>query len=300
MDATGPLVAAGGVPWRRSGGVLQVGVVHRPKYDDWSFPKGKLNPDELPLVAAVREVREETGLAPALGRRLPRTQYFAGEAPKTVDFWSMAADGAFVANDETDAMDWLSVDEARERLSYADDVALLTDLVSVPVCPVRVLLVRHARAGDRAAWSGPDDLRPLDARGRAEAQSLALALPAFAPQRVLSAGPVRCRQTVAPLAEGLGLRIEDAPEFGEEYYDRGTARARLRAMLAGEGTTVVASQGGAIPDLMSWLLADRPRTSGVAAARLPYRVPCRKGSVWALSAHEGGIAAADYYRSFPD
>lgn len=299
--AAGSLVAAGGVPWRSEDGRVVVAIVHRPKYDDWSFPKGWLKEAETPLGGAQREVLEETGFHVTVGRRLPTVTYRAVEGDKTVDYWAMAATGPFVANDEVDEIAWLPIDSAADRLSYADDRALLADLVARPPRPVSVLLVRHARAGDRPSWSGPDDDRPLDGRGRDESAVLADAMAAFAPTRILSAAPLRCRQTVQPLADRLGLTVVVAPEFSEEGYaaDPAAGRTRLHKLLRGEAVTVVCSQGGVIPELISMVQRDSPAVTGVSPHRTDSWPPARKASIWALSADDAGKAqSADYYGSF--
>lgn len=295
-----PIVAAGGVPWRREDGLVRLAVVHRAHYDDWSFPKGKLRYGELPLLAAVREVTEETGLAVVVGRRMPRTSYLSAGGPKTVDYWSMEGTGEFLANGETDDMVWLTPAEATSRLTYADDRALVTDFLAAPIAPVRLLLVRHARAGNSEQWAGPDNDRPLDERGLAEARALAEVLPAFSPDVVVSADPVRCKQTVQPLADRLGLPVGAAPEFGEEPYAEapGAARATLARMLNAESVTAVSSQGGVLPELLEWLLCACPRVTGVSPRRQADQPPSRKGSVWALAADNGRVVSADYYAAF--
>jgi 8-oxo-dGTP diphosphatase len=123
--------AAGGVIWRRSSkGGLKVLVVHRDRYDDWSFPKGKLDPGETHRQAALREVEEETGLRCKTGDELPEVRYDdrKGRA-KRVRYWSMEpVDGAFAPNDEVDEVRWLSIAEARSTLSYAHDIDVLNGL----------------------------------------------------------------------------------------------------------------------------------------------------------------------------
>ena len=299
--APGSPVAAGGVPWRSENGRLVVAVVHRPKYDDWSFPKGSVEDGETPLDGARREVREETGLRVTAGRRLLRVTYRAAGVDKTVDYWAMSAAGSFVANDEVDEIAWLPAESAEQRLSYADDRGLLADLLSCPLRPVTVLLVRHARAGDRSNWAGPDDDRPLDDRGRAEAAALAGSLSAFAPTRILSGAPLRCRQTVQPLADRLDLPMGGAPEFSEDGYaaDPATSRARLRELLRGEAVSVVCSQGGVIPELISLVQREAPAVTGVSPTRTSDWPPSRKASVWTLTADsDGSVLSADYYSSF--
>jgi 8-oxo-dGTP diphosphatase len=289
--------AAGGAVWRSGAdGALETALVHRPKYDDWSLPKGKLDTGEHPLVAAVREVREETGLQVAVGRRSVQTRYAVRNGPKRVDYWVMeAVGGSFVPNDEVDELRWLPMPAAMALVSHAHDLAVLRDLArtDVPRMPA-LMLLRHGSAGDRSNWDGPDEARPLDRRGRAQAASLAAVLSDFAPGRLLTAPPVRCRQTVAPLAEALGLPVGEVPELGEEDFadDPQAGLAVVQRLLADEtGPTVVCSQGGAIPSV---LLALGVHWHDSAGALWP---PSAKGSVWALGGRSGALAA-DYYRDF--
>jgi len=119
--------AAGGVVWRRGDAGTEVLLVHRPKYDDWTFPKGKCDKDEPDERAAVREVLEETGLHCRMGRELDESHYVdARGRPKVVRYWEMTViDGAFEVNDEVDEVCWLPLDEARHRLSYERDEPVL-------------------------------------------------------------------------------------------------------------------------------------------------------------------------------
>ena len=132
MSAT-PIVAAGGVVWRRAGaGGVEVLLVHRPKYDDWSLPKGKLDEGEAAPDAALREVAEETGLRCVLGDELPFSTYRDRQGrPKIVRYWTMQpVGGRFEANAEVDEVRWLTIDEALAVLSYADDRELLATVAA--------------------------------------------------------------------------------------------------------------------------------------------------------------------------
>jgi 8-oxo-dGTP pyrophosphatase MutT (NUDIX family) len=299
--AGGPIVAAaGGAVWRRTDdGALEVVVVHRPRYDDWSLPKGKLDAGEHALTAAVREIGEETGLRVVVGRRSLRTSYPVPEGVKRVDYWVMqAVGGTFEPNHEVDELRWLPVDAAAALCSHEPDRVVVADLArtDVPLMP-SLILVRHGRAGDRASWHGPDELRPLDDKGRRQAQRLADVLPAFRPTAVFSACRTRCEQTVAPLAECLGLPVEPLPEMGEEEFDAdpeaGTSAVeRLLVPTGRPGVTVVCSQGGAIPSVLEML--------GVKAEGRRDQPPSAKGSCWVLGGRAGALAA-DYYRDLdPD
>jgi 8-oxo-dGTP pyrophosphatase MutT (NUDIX family) len=298
--AGGPIVAAaGGAVWRRADdGALEVVVVHRPRYDDWSLPKGKLDAGEHALTAAVREVGEETGLQVVVGRRSVRTSYPVPEGVKRVDYWVMqAVGGTFEPNHEVDELRWLPVDAAAALCSHEPDRVVVADLArtDVPLMPT-LILVRHGRAGDRASWDGPDDLRPLDEKGRRQAQRLADVLPVFRPTAVFSVPLTRCEQTVAPLAERLGLPVEPLPELGEEEFaadpEAGTSAVeRLLVPTGRPGVTVVCSQGGAIPSVLEIL--------GVKAEGRD-QPPSAKGSCWVLGGRPGALVA-DYYRDFdPD
>ncbi|MGQ4729704.1 MULTISPECIES: NUDIX hydrolase [Streptomyces] len=134
-DSRGPVIrAAGCVLWRRGpgGGSVEVCLVHRPRYDDWSFPKGKLKRGEDPRAAAVREVLEETGHHCALGEPLPVSRYPVDGRPKEVAYWAAeATGGSFTANDEVDRILWLAPDAARARLTQPRDVRQLTALLDV-------------------------------------------------------------------------------------------------------------------------------------------------------------------------
>jgi 8-oxo-(d)GTP phosphatase len=299
-----PVLAAGCVVWRSGpDGVLETAVVHRPKYDDWSLPKGKPEAGEHLLETAHREVLEETGLEVVLGRRSVSTRYDVHlpdgrPAPKLVDYWTARwTGGEFEVNDEVDELRWLPVEKATALCSHDHDRAVLADLerTDVPRMPTLVL-VRHGRAGSRSEWDGPDDLRPLDDKGRRQAQRLAEVLPVFAPVEVFSARRTRCEETVAPLGERLGLPVQRLAELGEEEFaaDPQAGLAVVERLLTPRpepGVAVVCSQGGAIP---SALLGLGVRWEGVSGRRYP---PAAKGSVWVLGGRPG-TTSADYYRDF--
>jgi 8-oxo-dGTP diphosphatase len=134
MSASGgkEVRAAGGVVLREGADGPEVAVVHRPRHDDWSLPKGKLDPGESFAAAALREVEEETGLRCELGSELPAARYRdARGRPKLVRYWLMrSTGGAFTANDEVDVLEWLPFDAAAERLDYEHDRRLLAAAAS--------------------------------------------------------------------------------------------------------------------------------------------------------------------------
>jgi 8-oxo-dGTP diphosphatase len=209
-----------------------------------------------------------------------------------------AVGGVFAPNDEVDELRWLPAAAARELVTHDHDRAVLDDAIrdDVPREPT-LLLVRHASAGEREDWDGPDELRPLDERGRSQALRLADVLPLFGPSAVLSADRTRCRQTVEPLAAKLGVDVLPAPALGEEEFtaDPEAGLALVEQLLAARdrpGVTVVCSQGGAIPSAL--------RALGVRWQGVDGWPPSAKGSVWALGGQPGALLA-DYYRDLgPD
>ncbi|MFH9268307.1 NUDIX hydrolase [Streptomyces sp. NPDC017546] len=139
-NRTGTVRAAGCVLWRRApggdGNDVEVCLVHRPRYDDWSFPKGKLKRGEGPLAAAVREVLEETGHHCAPGDRLPTSRYPVDGRPKEVAYWAAeATEGSFTPSDEVDRILWLAPAAARAQLTQPRDVQQLTALLDALATP---------------------------------------------------------------------------------------------------------------------------------------------------------------------
>jgi 8-oxo-dGTP pyrophosphatase MutT (NUDIX family)/phosphohistidine phosphatase SixA len=282
----GTVAAAGGVVWRGHRDAVEVALVHRPRYDDWSLPKGKLQKGESELLAAVREVGEELGASVAVSRRIRRIRYQHDGANKTVAYWVMRyLGGEFVPGDEVDAIEWLTPAQARTRLSYPDEHPVLADFAALPVPGSVIVLVRHAKAGKHSDWRGDDMARPLERAGRQQAQHLIGFGRCFLPDRVICAPPMRCVQTVEPLARSIGVEIDVDPAFGDDcYLDTPTATAKALLALAKPGiVTVVCSQGTTIPGLIDRL------------APLAGSSDTRKGAAWVLSVLDGDVIAADYY-----
>ncbi|GGQ38035.1 NUDIX hydrolase [Couchioplanes azureus] len=275
--------AAGGVLWRPAGDGIEICVVHRPYRADWSLPKGKLDGAEHPLAAAVREVLEETGVRGEPQLRLPGVSYTMPDGvPKTVDFWLLRAGDGPAAEPqdptEVDAVVWLPPREAVARLSYPDDRRLVEHVVALPRVTGVTLLVRHAHAGRRKDFAGNDALRPIDDRGRAQAETMAAAAALFAPRRLVAATPLRCRQTFEPLADRLGLPIATDSAFAEpgepeEIPARVKAAAARLVELRDGRRTAICSQGKVIPGLLALL-------DGVDDPA-PYKTP--KGDGWVLT-----------------
>lgn len=267
--------AAGGVISRIApSGETEVLVVHRPRYDDWSFPKGKLENGESEHQCAIREVQEETGLLCETVRELTGTAYTDRKGrPKTVRYWSMrVVSGKFEPNSEVDEARWVSPSEAARLLSYEHDLLMLEELMTREVSEASGLLVRHGTAGNRKDWEGDDRLRPLDDKGRRQAVALADSLIQYPIKHVLSSPYLRCTQTVAPLADRLGLpvvRVEQLAEGAtvEEVEDLLGGLDGVLAVLCTHGDVVEQIAGNDAPNRKGGFWLIRKVDDGVVPMR---------------------------------
>jgi len=256
MSSTARIEAAGGVLWRAALGAagVEVALVHRPKYDDWSLPKGKLEEGEHPLLAAVREVEEETGFVGLPGRPLGEVRYLKDGDSKRVRYWAMTAEsGAFVPSDEVDQVMWLPAKEGQRFLMADRDRHILTEFARDPDPTWPLVIVRHGSAGERSSWPGPDRERPLDDVGHAQAQALAPVLGVYRVSRVLSADVLRCLETIGPYAALRALTVESEPLVSESGFAAHAERAvdRMLALIAEREPVAVCSQGKTMPDLIA-------------------------------------------------
>lgn len=219
-------------------------LVHRPKYDDWSYPKGKLNRGEHAAAAAVREVEEETGLTVRLTRPLAGQRYrVAGGRMKTVHYWTGRATGSddvsrYEPNPEIDEVAWVPVDKAEELLTYDIDRKTLGEALAVRKTTNALVVLRHAEARSRSRWKGDDRARPLLASGAARARGLAPVLAAYGIERVVSSSSVRCVDTVGPYADLVGVAVERHDILSEQDARPKQVR-RLVQEIVGSGDNVV-------------------------------------------------------------
>ncbi len=300
---TDTILAAGALVWRPAAGGTQgaeVLLVHRARYDDWSLPKGKREPGEHQLITAVREVLEETSVRPVLGPRLPTVEYLADGRPKRVDYWSASSPGGqAAASHEVDAVSWTPLAGAASLLSYPHDATVLAALRPRPTVPL--ILLRHASAGQRARHHGDDALRPLDARGAADARLLAGLLACFAPSaRVLSSPALRCIETVQPYAARFGgsVEAEAALAVPRRPADPLISRTTGGATLGPLFRDLVAVGRAAVVCLHRENLA-QALAAACAALGAPAAVPedplLPKGAFWVVHAASGELAALERY-----
>ena len=224
--------AAGGVLWRGDPASPEVALVHRPRYGDWSLPKGKLDPGEDPLLGALREIAEETGFVARPGRRVGiaalrhvrRAASGCGTGP------ARRSSGTFEANREVDELWWGPLAAATDWLAPDHDRRILEQFAADTRRTRPLVVVRHASAGDKKRWHGPDAERPLDADGAARAETVAALLSAYGVQRAGSADVVRCEQTLGAVRRAAGVEVLAMPGHdGRRLRGRPASAARPRS-----------------------------------------------------------------------
>jgi 8-oxo-dGTP diphosphatase len=267
--------AAGGAVLRAGPGrTVEVLLVHRPGHRDWTLPKGKVERGEADEECALREVAEETGYDCLLGPELGASRYRDRRGrDKGVRYWAMTVrDGAFRSNTEVDEARWIALPAAGGQLSYPGDRAIL-DAIDPTLQPI-IFLVRHARAGDRDEWTGDDRVRPLDRKGRRQADALVAPLAGYPLTRLVSSPYVRCVKTLEPLAARLKIPIEP-----DEALAEGASAAEGLLLLSrlGPGPVVVCTHG----DVMEALVGEGE--------------PKKKGSTWLLARQDRGIRRLRYW-----
>jgi len=293
MPASGgvrEVVSAGAVVLGPGGTVL---LVHRPKYDDWSFPKGKLDRGEHPTVAAVREVEEETGVRVRLGVPLRSQRYPIRVGTKLVHYWigRPVGDGdvsGYVPNAEIDEVGWFPVDKARRRLTYDYDLGTLDEALAQAQKTRTLVVLRHSQARSRRAWRADDRERPLLATGKHQATRVAPLLDAYDVRRLVSSTSTRCVQTLEPYAAAIGLKIHTDHLLSEEDSSRKAVRQLLAPLVDGlqerpasAGGLVVCTHRPVLPWVFDALGLEDP---GLAAGELVV-VHLRKGRIRAAERH---------------
>lgn len=298
--------AAGALIWRARGKRIEVLLVHRPRYDDWSFPKGKAKPGESIRACCVREMKEETGYDVVLGQPAGRVHYETPEGKwKEVQYWMartvsdtvgfVAARGRIKAapTSEIDRVAWVGYEEAARLLTMRSDRDLLDRLIDRAdddkLDTSTLIVVRHARAVKRSAWKeGSEELRPLTASGGKRARALVPELGAYGVSRIVTSPWKRCADTVAPYATSAGVNLDinealtetahacapkNVATVLEEILGRGEVPENGKVSGRERDASVVCVHRPTLPTVIAWLGEHATRT---ASKRLPTADPWLK------------------------
>ncbi|MBX9244752.1 NUDIX hydrolase [Actinotalea ferrariae] len=306
--------AAGALVWRERAGRLEVALVHRPRYRDWSWPKGKLDPGEAVTAAGVREVAEEIGEQVVLGAPLPALTYRTEGRTKHVRYWAarLADDGdrpALAARPavrpvdptEIDDVVWVSTPTAADLLTRRTDRRPLATLVALHgrgrLATRPLAVVRHGQAVKRSDWSGTDPSRPLTSAGSAQSEALVPVLAAFGVRHVVTSPWARCLKTAAPYVEAAGPRLEQVDALTQAAHDEDPAGAAavVRELLAQPEATALCTHR---PVLRTVLGVLQDATRRWTAGELPQRDPwLRPGELVVTHlTREGRVVAVEQHR----
>jgi len=250
--------AAGAVVWRKhKDNFTEVAIIHRPKYDDWSFPKGKLEIGESLISCAHREVLEETNLQTEFGPHLGQVEYFTPDGLKKVTYWSakVIAEKPFRANTEVDQLKWIPITKVIEVLTNETDKEIFDKFVKVKFNSKPFILLRHAKAITREEWQGEDDDQPLSSSGQNQAMRLLSTYQVFNIDQIHSSDAVRCYDTVKSMAKGLDIKLEVSSKLSESTYKKDKEKAfdYVRELIKEDKSILICSHNPILPKMLNKL-----------------------------------------------
>lgn len=303
------VVAAGTLCWRTEKGRLEVLLIRRPRYRDWSWPKGKLDPGETTPECAVRETFEEIGLQVQLGIPLPSIWYAVPSGLKVVHYWAARADRSVPVPDgnEVDEVRWCTPDKARELLSNPSDVEPLEALVDAhtrkDLLTWPLLVVRHAKAKPRSSWSRAEGERPLAATGRRQAVAVSRLIQAWSPERVISSPWVRCIQTISPYVtkRDAKLKLVDALTESDAARRPGRARAAVEKTFDKRKSVAICTHRPVLPLVFGVLRTHMTsRLAALLPAEDPYLSPGEAVICQISGTNHGRIVSVEQFRAYDD
>ena len=254
MSAT--IQAAGAVVWRNQNGQTEIAIIHRPKYDDWSFPKGKAEIGESLIACAHREVLEETNIQTEFGAFLGDVEYLTPDGKKRVSFWAAKAINQidFNPNSEVDQLSWVNVKKVKELLTLDTDKKILAQFVELDFDTKPFILLRHAKAVTRDEWQGDDD-RPLDSLGQIQANRLLALYQVYNLEQIHTSDAIRCYDTVNPMAKGLGIKLEVTGKLSESTYKKDKEKAfdYAKDLIKEDARILLCSHNPILPKMLNKL-----------------------------------------------
>jgi 8-oxo-dGTP diphosphatase len=284
--------AAGALLWREvDSRNLEIALIHRPRYDDWSLPKGKIEDGETALQCAYREVFEETGIKATFTRQLGSVEYEESGQKKRVIFWAArcAVDaGAFVINEEVDELAWFTPEDALAKATHDSDRKMIENFQAQEQRTDTLIILRHTKALERGDWDEVDSERTLNEVGFDQAQLLIKHLEPFAIDEVYTSNYTRCVQTVTPLSHSRGLTITQVPSLNEETFENDPQRsvAFANALKQDEKNILICSHNPVIPTMLRGILNTKLKNKDL--------IKLEPGDAWIVHRVRGEIVGLDY------
>ena len=251
------IVAAGAVVWRKNDkGITEVAIIHRPKYDDYSLPKGKIEANESLISCAYREVFEETNLTTQFGPFLGEVEYFSPDGLKRVSYWSAKSIGEeniFKPNNEVDKLIWSPLSKAIDKLTSETDKEIIGRFVNSFYDSQPLILLRHGKAVARSEWPADDDDRALDALGQTQANRLLSIYQVFNLKEIHTSDAIRCYDTVSPMAKSLNMNLIVTGKISESSFkkDKEKAFEYLKEVLKSDKSAILCSHNPVLPKLLA-------------------------------------------------
>ena len=284
--------AAGAVLWRRlSDDLVQVALIHRPKYQDWSFPKGKIEIGESDISCAYREVMEETGFDSQFGPELCKVEYPVGDQLKVVRYWSAQAMGDpknVLDVNEVDQLIWVTISDAYQKLSREGDKEVLKNFEIYGVDTTPLILLRHGKAIAREEWEGDDGDRPLAQLGQIQSKRMLSRYLPFAISEIHTSDAVRCYETVAPMARAMSLDMIYWSELSEYAFakDKKAAINVVNDIIESETRAIVCGHNPVLPGIVAKFIGKK-NFKQLDHGLLP-------GEAWILHHRDGEVIAIDW------
>jgi len=252
------ITAAGAVVWRKNKeGFNEVALIHRPKYDDWSFPKGKIDPGESLIACAHREVLEETNLLTEFGICLSNIDYLTPDGVKKVTYWcaKVISEKPFQPNSEVDQLSWVPINKVIDILTNKTDKVIFARFIKIKFDTKPLILLRHAKAVTRDEWIADDDDRPLGPIGQNQVKKLFSTYQAFNIEQIHTSDAVRCYDTVNPIAKGLDIKLEVTGKLSESTYKKDKEKAfdYAKNLLTKDVRALICSHNPILPKMLNKL-----------------------------------------------
>lgn len=284
--------AAGALLWRETAErTIEIALIHRPKYDDWTLPKGKIEAGETALQCAYRELIEETGITASFTRQLGNVEYEESGQRKRVIFWAAQCAleaSQFIANEEVDQLIWLTPEHARSKATHESDQEMIDNFQSQSPRTDTLIILRHTKALERGDWDEEDSQRTLDELGFDQAQLLIKHLEPFAIEEIYTSNFTRCVQTVTPLAHSRGLSVTLVPSLNEYVFNEDPLRSIsfANALKQDEKNILICSHNPVIPTMLRGILNTKLKNKDL--------IKLEPGDAWIVHRVQGEIVGLDY------